>query len=150
MRDADVIVHVIDASHPTWEEQRVIVDDVLHELGAHGRPTIHAFNKMDALEPPFADALRERVTNLLPNSVFVSALTPGGLAPLTAALLKASQATRPVVQLRVPVEDGRMLALVYRESEVLDRRTVAGSHLLRVRAEDGALGRLVSQGVTVE
>ena len=150
VRDADVIVHVIDASHPMWEEQRVVVDDVLHDLAVHDRPTIHAFNKMDALEPPFADALRERVTNLLPNSVFVSALAPGGLAPLTEALLKASLATRPVLQLRVPIEDGRLLALVYRESEVLDRRTEAGSHLLRVRAEEGAVGRLVSQGARVE
>jgi GTP-binding protein HflX len=150
VRDADVIVHVIDASHPMWEEQRVVVDDVLHELAVHDRLRIHAFNKMDALEPAFVDALRERVTNLLPNSVFVSALAPGGLAPLSQALLDASLSTRPVLQLRVPIGDGRLLALVYRESEVLERRTEAGSHVLWVRAEDGVAGRLVSQGVTIE
>ena len=53
-----------------------------------------------------------------------------------------------MVQLRVPVEDGRLLALVYRESEVLDRRTVDGSHVLRVRAEVRAVARLVSRSVT--
>ena len=51
VREADVLVHVIDASHPVWEEQRVVVEDVMQELGVHDRPLITAFNKMDALSP---------------------------------------------------------------------------------------------------
>lgn len=147
VREADVLVHVIDASHPAWEEHRVVVDNVLHELGVHDRPVIHAFNKMDAMEPPLADALRERVGNLLPGSVFVSAREPNGLAPLKDALLEAVLATRPVVELRVPISDGRLLAEVYREAEVLDRRSDDGALVLRVRAEPEAVGRLQARGV---
>ena len=59
-RLADVLVHVIDASHPDWEEQVEVVDEVLAELGVAGIPTIHAFNKMDLLPDPeaFADRVR--------------------------------------------------------------------------------------------
>lgn len=146
-READVLVHVIDASHPAWEEHRIIVDTVLHELGVHDRPVIHAFNKMDALEPPFADALRERIGNLLPGSVFTSTVEPNGLDSLKVALLDALLASRPVVELRVPISDGRLLAEVYREAEVLDRRDDDGALVLRVRAEPEAVGRLQARGV---
>jgi GTP-binding protein HflX len=142
VRDADVLVHVIDASHPTWEEQRVVVDEVLQDLGILDRPVLHAMNKMDALDPLDAEALRERVSNLLPNSVFVSALAPDGLAPLRAALLEATFASRPVIEVRIPLEDGRRLALAYREGEVLDRREEDGMHVLKVRADVGAAARL--------
>jgi GTPase len=133
-RDADVLVHVIDASHPTWEEQRVVVDDVLQELGVTDRPTIHAFNKMDRIqEEGHATALRERVENLLPNSVFVSAVDPDGLQPLKQALLDASLANRKTFEVRIPVSDGRALAEAYREGEVLDRRLEEAEHVLTVR-----------------
>lgn len=146
VREADVLVHVIDASHPTWEEQRVVVDGVLEELGVHDRPVVHAFNKMDRLEPADADAMRARINELLPNSVFVSALSASGLDPLKDALLKAVLLSRPIVELRVPVADGRLLAQVYREGEVLSRETDDGMLVLRVRAESGAIGRLVAGG----
>ena len=147
VREADVLVHVIDASHPAWEEHRVVVDNVLHELGVHDRPVVHAFNKMDAMEPEMAGALRERVGNLLPGSVFVSALEQDGLSTLKDSLLSAVLASRPVVELRVPISDGRLLAEVYREAEVLDRRSDNGALVLRVRAEPEAVGRLRARGV---
>ena len=146
--DADVLVHVVDASHPMWEEQRTIVDEVVHEIGAFGRPMIYAFNKMDTQEHVVADALRERATELFPNSVFVSALQPDGLAPLRSALLNAALASRPITELSVPVSDGRLLALVHREAEVISRRTEDSTIVLRVRAEREAIGRLVANGAT--
>src|SRR5512133_3926607 len=58
-READLLLHVIDASHPTWEEQRLVVDDVLAELGVHDTPVVHVFNKLDRLNPGEERALRE-------------------------------------------------------------------------------------------
>ncbi|HYV96441.1 MAG TPA: GTPase HflX, partial [Gemmatimonadaceae bacterium] len=141
-READVLIHVIDASSATWEEQRVVVDDVLAELGVHDRPVVHAFNKMDALPEDLAAALTERVQNLLPNSVFVSARTKDGLAPLKSSLLAAALSTRPVTELAIPISDGKLLAQVYREAEVLNRRTNDGQIVLQIRAEAEVLGRL--------
>ena len=48
-READFPLHVIDAEHPAWEEQRLVVDDVLTELGVQEKPVIHLFKNMDRL-----------------------------------------------------------------------------------------------------
>ena len=71
--EADLLLHVIDSSHPQWEEQRHVVNAVLDELGVHGKATLHVFNKIDRVPSETLVALEERITNLLPNSVFVSA-----------------------------------------------------------------------------
>ena len=48
MREADLLVHVVDISHPDFEEQIQVVDKTISELGAGGKPTMIVFNKIDA------------------------------------------------------------------------------------------------------
>jgi GTP-binding protein HflX len=147
VREADVLVHVIDASHPTWEEQRVVVDEVLHDLGVHDRPVLHAFNKMDLLSPEDALALTERMNNLLPGSLFVSAQAADGLAPLKAALLTGALQSRPMVALRIAPSDGKTLAEAYRHGDILTRRDEEdGAVVLTLRADAATLGRLTAHG----
>ena len=55
---ADILLHVVDASHPHWEDQVAVVDEVLADLGLTGRPVVHVFNKMDLL--PDRDGFRQR------------------------------------------------------------------------------------------
>ena len=118
--EADLLLHVIDASHPTWEEQRLVVDDVLDDLGVHDTPVLHVFNKMDRLVAEDSSALRSRMANLLPNSVFVSAQGGVGLGELREALLEGMRRQRPVVRLRVPASNGKLLAEIHREGDVLE------------------------------
>jgi GTP-binding protein HflX len=73
VREADLLLHVIDASHPSWEEQRIVVDEVLADLGVADTPMRYVFNKMDALPPDQRAAIRARIENLAPGSIFVSA-----------------------------------------------------------------------------
>ena len=143
-READLLLHVIDASHATWEEQRLVVDDVLTELGVHEKPVIHVFNKLDRLEPGHAQALRERMDNLLPGSVFVSAVQDGGLEPLRAALLEARRASRPVVEVRLSPSDGKKLAELHRGAEVLEQThdDATGELVVRIRASAELLAKL--------
>src|SRR5918911_3209480 len=109
-READLLLHVIDASHPQWEEQPQVVVGVLDEIGAGDKPVLHVFNKIDRLDHDTLLAMQERIANLLPNSVFVSAVSEGGLEPLRRALLGAVRERRPEVELRVSASDGRTLA----------------------------------------
>ena len=60
---ADVLLHVIDASHPQWEVQTGVVDNVLAELDLNGRPVIHVFNKLDLVDAPVAFMKRARALN---------------------------------------------------------------------------------------
>src|SRR6185312_5939375 len=116
----DLLLHVIDASHHNWEEQREVVEQVLAELGAAEKPVLYVFSKIDAIPEPELRALRERIGNLLPNSsIFVSALTEGGLEPLRRALLAAARKGTQVAEIRLRAEDGKLLAEIYRTGSVL-------------------------------
>ncbi|MGH7719610.1 MAG: GTPase HflX, partial [Gemmatimonadaceae bacterium] len=149
VREADLLLHVIDASHPVWQEQRQVVDQVLVELGANEKPVLHVFNKIDRLEDAALLALQERVTELLPNSVFVSAVTDGGLEPLRRSLLGSLRQLRPVTEFRIPVAEGRLMAELHRMGEVVEQESDGAEMIVRARVDDALLGRLKRQGVVV-
>ena len=147
VREADLLIHVVDASHPEWEEQRDVVEQVLEELGARETPVLYAFNKIDRLEPETLAGVRDRASNLHPNSVFVSAVAADGLAPLRDALLDAVRRLRPVLELRIPVSDGKLLAELHRDAEVIDQRTDGEELVVRARVDRVLAGRLRRQAV---
>jgi GTP-binding protein HflX len=148
-READLLLHVIDASHVAWEEQRDVVDGVLNDLGLGERPLTYVMNKMDALPDAEADAVRERVANLMPSSLFVSAVTPGGLDTLKASLRDSLRRQRPVLEVRIPAGNGRLIAEVHRDGEVLDQKIDEDVIVLRARLDERAIGRLRQAGVRV-
>ena len=149
VNEADLLLHVIDASHPVWEEQRDVVEQVLAELGAEEKPVLYVFSKIDALPKLEFDALRERIGNLVPNSVFVSSVTEGGLDPLGRALLVAARKGTEISEIRFPAGDGRMLAEIYRGATVISQRTEDGQLVLSARLDKNIAGRLVRAGATV-
>jgi len=149
VNDADLLLHVIDASHPAWEEHRQVVDQVLNELGALDRPVLHVFNKTDALDDATYVGLQERVGNLLPNSVFVSATAEGGLEPLRRALLTRVRESRPIVDVRITTDAGRTLAEIHRAGEVMEQHMDGDAIIVRARLDAATLGRLRRDGATV-
>jgi GTP-binding protein HflX len=149
VNDADLLLHVIDASHPMWEEQRRVVDQVLMELGSLERPVLHVFNKIDALDHAEFLALQERVTNLLPNSVFVSAVSDGGLEPLRRALLNAVRSARPIAEIRLPASAGKLIADVHRNGEVIEQGHDGEFVVLRARVDAATVNRLRRDGADV-
>ncbi|HEX6965919.1 MAG TPA: GTPase HflX [Gemmatimonadaceae bacterium] len=147
--EADLLLHVIDASHPVWEEHRRVVDQVLAELGAQEKQVLHVFNKIDRLEHATLLALQARVANMLPNSVFVSAVAESGLEPLRRALLAAARETQVVTEVRIPASDGKTLAEVHRSGEVIEQRSDGTDLVLRARLDEASLGRLRRLGVEI-
>jgi GTPase len=152
VREADLLLHVIDASHPTWEEQRLVVDEVLAELGVAETPMRYVFNKMDALPPEQREALRARIENLAPDSIFVSARDEesgrGGLDALRDLLRDGLRARRPEVELLVPLTHGKLLAEVHRMGEVLASEPDESEGVMRIRGrfEPASLARLEKDG----
>lgn len=140
--EANVLLHVLDAGDPAWEEHREVVDEVLADLGVHDTPVIHVFNKMDTLPPEQAEALEARMRTLLPGSVFVSAVRPGGLETLRGDLERRQQASRPVEEFRVPAADGKTLAELHRVGEVLEQRADDDVIVVRARVPRDVAGRL--------
>jgi GTP-binding protein HflX len=141
--DADVLLHVIDAAHAGWEEQKLVVEGVLHGLGLSDRPVLLVFNKTDRLTHAEESTLRERVALSHPEeAVFGSAVAADGLAELRSALHALLRACRPAVRVEIPLEDGEGLATVYREGEVLERAERATHIALIARLPAASLGRL--------
>jgi GTP-binding protein HflX len=132
-READVLLHVIDASHPEWEEQARVVEQVLGELTLSDRPEIKVFNKIDLLPDPAAFAARIR--ELYPDAVFATTTRTDGIDELKAALRERVRAGRPTIRVVVPAGDGARLAAVYRAGEVLAREETPEGVVLTVRTE---------------
>ena len=147
--EADLVLHVIDASSSSWEEQRSVVEQVLDELGATDRPKLIVFNKIDLLPEAELLALQERVTALIPSAVYVSTVSEGGLEPLRRALEAASRTRRPVTRFRVSLSDGKTLAEIHQGGEVLNQEVDGDCMVVTARVDDALAGRLRKAGVSV-
>jgi GTP-binding protein HflX len=151
-READVLLHVIDASHPDWEEQREVVLEVLEDLDLHEQEKILVFNKTDRITHAEEEALLGRIRSLEPYpAVFVSALEDQSLDPLRETLRARMQTLLAHVTVRVPVTDGQALAALYQEGEVMDRADEDGTVVVTARVPAALRGRLqVRAGVHIE
>jgi GTP-binding protein HflX len=146
-RGADVLLHIVDASHPDWEGQMRVVEKVLAELGLADRPVILVFNKMDAVSDPAS--FTGRVRALHPTSLTASTMRTDGLAQVKAALRDMERIGRPTVRVRVPLADGARLAALYRDGEVLARSQSDTDYELIVRLDGWQVDRLREEGVKV-
>jgi GTP-binding protein HflX len=148
-READLLLHVIDASSPSWEEQRVVVDQVLDELGVKDIPKVLVFNKIDLLEHDALLALQDRIGALVPSSIFVSSVAEGGLEPLRRVLAASIRTRRPLRNIFLSPSDGKLLAEIHREGEVVAQRMEGERLLVEARVDDALAGRLVRAGAKV-
>ncbi|MDT0630186.1 GTPase HflX [Rubrivirga sp. S365] len=116
-READLLLHVVDVTHPNAEDHVRVVNETLKELGALDKPTLMVFNKVDALEDRgLLDALRAQYDD----AVFISAARGIGLDDLrerTLALVESDYVDRTAI---LPVTEAKARAHVHRVAEVTD------------------------------
>lgn len=126
VNEADLLLHVIDASQPRVEEQIAAVEAVLRELGASEKTVLAVFNKTD-LERGRNQALQ--LADRFRHSVGISATTGDGTAALcqTIADLLRNRVAR--LHLKVPAGEGRWIAALHANGKVLAQK-VSGKHLL--------------------
>ncbi|HCC34040.1 MAG TPA: GTPase HflX [Clostridiales bacterium] len=127
--EADLLVHVIDGSHPRWPEQAATVDAVLKELGAGDLPVLSVLNKLDRMAEdtvPHPQA-GERST------LTISALHGWNLDRLLDQIARALAATRCRISLAVPYQHGNLLQLLRAKGQVLSEEY--GEHGVTVEVE---------------
>lgn len=135
VREADLLLHVVDGSAPEPEAQMEAVRLVLGEIGAADVPELLAVNKADrALS---AHRLAERY----PGAVVVSALTGEGLEDLLRAIGDRLRAADRVVELVVPFDRGDVLAAVHREGEVLGESHGEAATVVQVVLDEAGRAR---------
>ncbi|MBK6424297.1 MAG: GTPase HflX [Gemmatimonadetes bacterium] len=148
VRGADLLLHVVDASHPGWEEQMAVVDQVLAEIGVGELPLVPVFNKMDQVAEPSAFAARARA--LYPDALLATTQRLDGLEGVKAALRQRERELRPPVTVLVPLADGARLASLYRLGEVVDQTVEGEHHKVRVRLAPWQAEQLRREGIGVE
>mgnify|MGYP002622770364 CR=1 FL=1 len=128
--EADLLLHVVDASSPDAEAHIRVVNDVLDEIGA-GSARVLVLNKMDAVRDALAAA---PLVQAHPRAVPVSAATGEGLAELAGRVSDVVQSAFVPIDVRVPASAGRLLALLADSANVLERRYDGDEVLVRARA----------------
>jgi len=125
--EADLLIHVVDLSHPRVDEQMQAVDNVIKELGAFGKQTVTVFNKIDQLtNPELADTYPKRFAN----SVAISALTGEGVGHLVQALQDALSAWRLRSRFKIPASESALIAEIHRVGHVLELRYEANDTII--------------------
>jgi len=100
--EADLIIHVVDASSPTAAEQAETVEEVLQDLDAAAKPRVVALNKVDLLGPAARRRAVGAITARYPGAVAISALNRSGFAALLEAIDQASRGEVVKLELLVP------------------------------------------------
>lgn len=130
--DSDLILHVVDGSHPAPEEQLAAVREVIRDVGALDVPEIVVINKADAADP----LVLQRLLRIEQRSIAVSARTGEGIEELLALI--DAELPRPAVQLEalVPYTHGSLVARIHADGEVLSEEHTPEGTLVRARVHE--------------
>ncbi|WP_434317894.1 GTPase HflX [Leifsonia sp. P73] len=127
--DSDVILHVVDGSHPDPASQLATVRDVIGEVGARDIPEIVVFNKADLI--PADDRLVLR--GLEPGAIFASARTGEGIDEVLAAIARLLPDPSVEVELVVPYDRGDLVSALHERGRVLSTEYVEDGTRVRAR-----------------
>jgi GTPase len=135
--EADMLLHIVDASHPQAEEQIQAVNDVLKEIGAEGKPTLMVLNKIDQL-----NGNGHRMSRFLekqPNAVAISAATGEGIPELLAELGSQIRPLREFIELAVPHDQSQVIARLHEVAHVVERNYKGAKAKFKARIPPHAL-----------
>jgi GTPase len=140
VRDADLILHVADASEP--ETRRAgrarAVDEVLEDIGAGDVPHQLVLNKVDLLGPDD----REALVNRSPGAILVSATTGEGLDGLLHHLADAARRRLTRVELTIPYDRGNLIAAIYTDGSEIEQEATADGTRVTALMPAGSAARL--------
>lgn len=145
-RQADLLLHVADASNPSAYQQIHSVYEVLQEIGIEEKDTLLVLNKVDQIETPSElDAIRNRY----PSAVPISARQRRGLNDLAMAVSDALSRTFREVEIEMGVDNGRLMAYLAAHGEVLSRTFHDERVTMHCRMPQKYLGRIPKDEATV-
>ncbi len=140
--DADLVLHVVDASDPLPMEQistvRAVIDDVVRAENATAPPEVLVINKIDAADPTMLTALRGE----FPDAVFVSALTGAGLAELFDRVRDVVGRDDVELAIEVPYARGDLVSRIHAQGDVLTTEHGADGTFMRVKVPAALAGEL--------
>ncbi|GIX00378.1 MAG: GTPase HflX [Pirellulaceae bacterium] len=146
-RQADLLLHVADASNPAVLEQISAVYAVLQELGIDEKRTILVINKIDV---PEARQRAEIVRNRYPRAIAISARSGVGLTEFAKKVSEELSRGFASISLQIPIDDGRTMAWLAKVGEVRSKQFHEQFVEMHVRLPVRHVGRLLREGHTIE
>ena len=136
--DADLLLHVADASATQLEAQMRAVQEVLHEIDAHDKPALLVLNKCDTVTQDQQRVLAKRH----PHAVFVSALTGDGTQELLRRIGDEAARGAVTMTLLVPYTRGDLVRLAHERTQLLSERHTPDGTQLVLRAPRAVVAQL--------
>ena len=130
VREADILLHVVDISHPLFEEQMAVVQETLQDIGAADKRMIVVFNKIDALEERSKIPL---LTANYPDAVFVSATRGIQMSVLQDKILAILDADILERTITLPTNASRRIAQLHEVAHVLETTYDGNEAIIRFR-----------------
>jgi GTP-binding protein HflX len=145
-RQADLLIHVADASNPAVLDQISAVFHVLEDLGIDEKDALLVLNKTDRLP---SDSLSQKVLARYPNAIPISAVTRDGLDKFALAVSDALSKTFRDVDIETGVDNGKLMAYVAAHGEILSQRYNESRVVIHCRMPEKFLGRINEPGTDV-
>ncbi len=130
VRDADIILHVIDMSHHFYEDHLKIVDETLKEFGSKDKIEIKVFNKVDAVKDK---SKIEFIRNTYKNSVMISAKRGINISKLNEMLIDAAECSFVEDEISIAIEETKLVSQIHSLAEVISTKYNNGSVVLNIR-----------------
>lgn len=140
VKDADLIVHVVDGSHPDPFEQIRAVREVIAEIGGADIPEIIAINKVDVADP----AIIMQILRTEKNSYAFSARTGFGIEGLLLAIEKSLPVLLIEIDVTIPYGRGDLISAIHQRGEIISEEYVPEGTAIHARV-DAALARQVNE-----
>ena len=138
--EADLLLHVVDASHPACLEHITTVNGVLEELGVAENPVKMVFNKIDLLQDINQ---REALEMEYPDSIWVSAHTGDGIEDLKWAIYNHLEGERITLTLQIPQSEGKLLSDLHRVGEILHTAYEGNDVILEIKLNQNNAKKLL-------
>ena len=148
--EADLLIHVVDCSHPHFRDQMHVINGVMKELHIDDRPVITVFNKIDLVEDK--SRLRE-IKDEFDGSILISAQRGLFIEDLRQEIIKFATEHSITTNIKVNLSEQKLLASIYEWARVLNRDYEDGYVQLQIRYPstlERKFKQLVEEGVVVE
>jgi GTP-binding protein HflX len=129
---ADLVLHVIDASHPQFTEQREIGQEVLNDLGVDPDRVVEVYNKVDRIDEHFMRPRRK-------GAAVVSAITGEGIESLIDMIRAHQRAGGEMMRIEIPHEASRVAARLHELGEIYDQKITDRGTIFRAWVPESAV-----------
>jgi GTP-binding protein HflX len=144
VREADLLIHVVDLSHPNFQDQIQAVQSVLRDLQSDAKQTLTVFNKTDLANPDLVHAQLRHT----PNSVAISASSGSGIPELLTELQSQLSAWRLRATYRLPTSESALIAEIHQVGHILEIHYEATQVTLRAHVPPQLQAKLAAYDIT--